>query len=652
MPIFGQVWLWSSLAFLLGAVLCWLLVARPARSRVGELEAQLTTRARRPEPIGHRDDADFTRAGASGLGDDGGYRLQATPPPPLPPERGRLAPYADPEPNRDFAPLPPEREPEPFSFGNGLAAPPELDTELADQPKAAATQYLDVSSGSLSAPPEVPAMSPPPSDRGWFDDELEGDAANQAPEEQAAVPRNRHQLIEDEPYDARLVDDEEETSISSALATDEDTPRSAIEDDDGGTVFTQRTHPIPGELIRQIDEAGKEERARSATASDERGYSDNLVDDLAEDPAESVADRRERTVEAEAVAPPAGFAGSEVGAPARFAGSESGDPASFADSESVVPPAGFTRSDSVYPPNEFTEPEASSPSFPALDAPSAFTAPDGSSPGFPPASRAGFTEPSSGGFPESSSGGFPEPSSGGFTEPEPAFTEPEAAAFTEPPTFTESPTFTEPEPAFTEPEPEPAAAVFTEPEETPQEQTEVVAAVTEEAPAVGQKSASNLPKRVPQQNRITQGVSVRVEPTPSALPKRVPSKPRHQVPFGVMPSSDNSPEPVATATADEVPDPPRSLFEPIVPAEDEGTSTPPPPHRLRQGSGGGRGPFGPGSAMPLPGGASPSPEFTIKASVAALRYCTPDSPQFGRTVAEVWFRTAADAERVGFRPVG
>jgi hypothetical protein len=56
--------------------------------------------------------------------------------------------------------------------------------------------------------------------------------------------------------------------------------------------------------------------------------------------------------------------------------------------------------------------------------------------------------------------------------------------------------------------------------------------------------------------------------------------------------------------------------------------------------------------MPLPGGASPSPEFTIKASVAALRYCTPESPQFGRTVAEVWFRSAADAERVGFRPVG
>jgi hypothetical protein len=61
------------------------------------------------------------------------------------------------------------------------------------------------------------------------------------------------------------------------------------------------------------------------------------------------------------------------------------------------------------------------------------------------------------------------------------------------------------------------------------------------------------------------------------------------------------------------------------------------------------GPFGPGSAMPRPGGGRPSAEFTVKASVTALRFCTEDSPQFARMVAEVWFRTPADAERVGFR---
>ncbi len=544
MPIFGQVWLWSSLAFLLGALLCWLLVARPARSRVGELENQLATRARRQpsehaaEPGRRHDDraeTDFGRGMVPGLGerqdDDSSEYLtrayalprEAAPPaPPMQPDRGRLAPYAEPElfgePARDQQPYEPESS-QPFSafdggFDRGLVAQPETDvtdTELADhQPPAAPTQYIDVSAGSLTAPPEVPAMSPPPSDRGWFDDELDGDAAGQAPEDQPALPRNRHVMAAETDVDSRLVDDD--TDIGSVLGVDETAaaeqeqgterpePRSAIEDD-GGTVFTQRTHPIPGELIRQIDEAGQEEVARSE-------QSDGFVDDLAEEPGDDENARRERTVESEPVAPAAG-------------------------------------------------------------------------------------------------------TSNGRTSPEP-----EAVA---------SP-------------------------ELPQEQTEVVSAV--------RSTASDLPRRVPQTNRMTPGVAVRVEPTPNALPKRVPGKPRHQVPFGVQPEASEPASVAAATSVSEAAAPPqdvessRSLFEPIVPA-DEGAAVPPPPHRLRQANGsGGRGPFGPGSAMPLPGGASPSPEFTIKASVAALRYCTPESPQFGRTVAEVWFRTAADAERVGFRPVG
>lgn len=62
------------------------------------------------------------------------------------------------------------------------------------------------------------------------------------------------------------------------------------------------------------------------------------------------------------------------------------------------------------------------------------------------------------------------------------------------------------------------------------------------------------------------------------------------------------------------------------------------------------GPFGPGSAMPLVGGGRPQ-GFDVKASVTALRYATPDNPLYDRIVAEVWFRTARHAERVGFRPL-
>jgi hypothetical protein len=98
-----------------------------------------------------------------------------------------------------------------------------------------------------------------------------------------------------------------------------------------------------------------------------------------------------------------------------------------------------------------------------------------------------------------------------------------------------------------------------------------------------------------------------------------------------------------------------SLFEPSVQpnqAAATGVVAPePPPARQAAGDSVPPGPFGPGSAMPRPGGGAPSDSFAVKASVTALRYCTEESAQFPKMVAEVWFRTAEDAERVGFRPL-
>ncbi|WP_326567993.1 LapA family protein [Amycolatopsis rhabdoformis] len=96
-----------------------------------------------------------------------------------------------------------------------------------------------------------------------------------------------------------------------------------------------------------------------------------------------------------------------------------------------------------------------------------------------------------------------------------------------------------------------------------------------------------------------------------------------------------------------------SLFEPSVqPNQVAALAAPePPPARDTPEDSVPPGPFGPGSAMPRPGGGRPSDAFTVKASVTALRYCTEESPQFPRMVAEVWFRSSADAERVGFRPL-
>ena len=97
-----------------------------------------------------------------------------------------------------------------------------------------------------------------------------------------------------------------------------------------------------------------------------------------------------------------------------------------------------------------------------------------------------------------------------------------------------------------------------------------------------------------------------------------------------------------------------SLFEPSVQPNQvaAAVSAPePPPARQVAGDSVPPGPFGPGSAMPRPGGGAPSENFAVKASVTALRYCTEESAQFPKMVAEVWFRTAEDAERVGFRPL-
>ncbi|GAB3479710.1 hypothetical protein [Amycolatopsis cihanbeyliensis] len=98
-----------------------------------------------------------------------------------------------------------------------------------------------------------------------------------------------------------------------------------------------------------------------------------------------------------------------------------------------------------------------------------------------------------------------------------------------------------------------------------------------------------------------------------------------------------------------------SLFQPAVPAG-QSTEQPapvPPPARTQaqEEDAAPSGPFGPGSAMPLPGGGSPGEDFRVKASVTALRYCTEDEPRYPNMVAEVWFRSPADAERVGFRPL-
>ena len=59
------------------------------------------------------------------------------------------------------------------------------------------------------------------------------------------------------------------------------------------------------------------------------------------------------------------------------------------------------------------------------------------------------------------------------------------------------------------------------------------------------------------------------------------------------------------------------------------------------------GEFGPGSAAPLESGGAPA-GFEIKGNKSSKKFHAPSSPWYDRTNAEVWFRTAEDAEAAGF----
>lgn len=56
----------------------------------------------------------------------------------------------------------------------------------------------------------------------------------------------------------------------------------------------------------------------------------------------------------------------------------------------------------------------------------------------------------------------------------------------------------------------------------------------------------------------------------------------------------------------------------------------------------------PGSAAPTPDGSAPTPDYTVKGSLESMRFHTIESPDFSYTPAEIWFRTATDAESAGF----
>src|SRR4051812_30151304 len=61
--------------------------------------------------------------------------------------------------------------------------------------------------------------------------------------------------------------------------------------------------------------------------------------------------------------------------------------------------------------------------------------------------------------------------------------------------------------------------------------------------------------------------------------------------------------------------------------------------------------YGPGSAAPAEDGSAPA-GFEIKGNADSMKYHEPDGQWYDQTVAEVYFRTADDAENAGFTKAG
>jgi hypothetical protein len=140
----------------------------------------------------------------------------------------------------------------------------------------------------------------------------------------------------------------------------------------------------------------------------------------------------------------------------------------------------------------------------------------------------------------------------------------------------------------------------------------------------------------------------RGEPWPVPRPARMPRQETTAPPErSAVPPSEPRP-PVATAT----PATPTTVVDPaplpaVADIEPEPDAVPPSPApRPRAPRAAARPPAG--AAAPRTDGSAPGPEYTIKGNAGSRLFHGPDSPYYGRTKAEVWFRTPEDARAAGF----
>jgi hypothetical protein len=145
------------------------------------------------------------------------------------------------------------------------------------------------------------------------------------------------------------------------------------------------------------------------------------------------------------------------------------------------------------------------------------------------------------------------------------------------------------------------------------------------------------PEAEQEKEEVLVGAPTVAEPAPAVRAEPAPAPP-------AKPAVQAKPEKPAAKPFSELMEPDPTLFDDVEPAD---APKPPQPLQSRQYAEPPHGRFGAGSADAVPHQAPPD-GFTIKGNAQSMLFHTPDSPYYGRTKPEVWFRTEADAEQAGF----
>ncbi|SDM62208.1 hypothetical protein SAMN04488074_12454 [Lentzea albidocapillata subsp. violacea] len=687
MNIFGQVWLWSLLSFVAGVLLTWLVMVRPARKQIADLDDQLLDARRSASPVAAPVPVDdfvvdeWDAPPPRSLSDE--VLTPSTAVPALPPAP---APYQEP----------------PAYFGEPVQAPDPA-PPVVEEPEQAPHEQAPYEQAPYEREPfEQAPYEREPFERESFEQEsFETTTFEAQPEPEEESAAQVRQYLEPDESQRRF---EEQLAEQKALAdAEDDRPRSLFE------------RLAPGEVPPETP-------AEQTTVLSQSGLEAADFDEEPELPAE-------QTSYVPTVEPVA-----EPGAPARVptAGPEvdeqaddfiyqprevwsQDEPETYLDeaAEQEDEPAG-TRSEqtsfiaveeSSWPDNDLTGeyPGLRDEISGQLDG---FTEPQSEVEPESPAEQTGLIEPIDLDAPSVRNGVFEstlaeeqEP----YTEPEqePAHEEPERVfeEFVEPEytgSFSQQPfmspgapppaPFSAFEPRVESEEPQersvravgaafshgteaPAAPAAPAPvADHPRSLFEPLLDADEPLPALGQTRTLPdttddqpfVPTFVPSDEPLL-AAPPEPEPEPVDLPQRhteagLPIRearrttPQRQQSFPAFSAFEQPKQEAPPAPS--LPQRPRPVgFSPSTGGRPNGTPAGSAPARFQQPEGfNPRSPFGPGSVLPRSDGHAPAADFSVKATLTGRRYYSEGSVNFGDTRADVWFRTEADAEKAGFRP--